>query len=96
MPERDAEMERLTSMHPDPGGCWHRIDRIGHLAVHAENLHVEGDQMSLFSLVGHSLEELGRTEVESILGGRNPGVVLVAGNPPGSSLEDIGCMGPTF
>ena len=46
--------------------------------------------MNLFAAVDHNLR---RTEVveEDIPGGRNPGEVLVAGNP-GSSLEGIGCM----
>lgn len=82
-------------MHPGLGGYWHRIDRIGPLAVHAESLRVGEDRMSLFSAVDHNLEELRRTEVvEDIPGSRNPGGVLVAGNP-GSSLEGIGCMGLT-
>ena len=88
-------MVRLTSMHPDPVGYWHHIDRIGHLAVRAESLPVGEDQKSLFSAVVHNLEELHRTEVEEdIPGYRNPAGVLVAGNL-GSNLGGIGCMGLT-
>lgn len=82
-------------MHPGPGGYWHRIDRIGHLAVRAESLLVGEDRTSLFSAVGHILEGLHRIEVEEdIPGGRSPAGSLVAGNP-GSNLEGIGCMGLT-
>lgn len=88
-------MVRITSMHPGPGDYWHRIDRIGHLAVRAESLLVGEDRKNLFSAVVHNLEELHRTEAEEdIPGDRNPAGVLVAGNP-GSNLEGIGCMGLT-
>lgn len=92
---RHTEVVGLTSMHPDPGGYWHRIDRIGHLAARAESLRVGEDRMSLFSAVDHSLEERRRTAtVEDTPGSRNPERALVAGNP-GSSLGGIGCMGLT-
>lgn len=88
-------MVRFTSMHPGPGGYWHRIGRIGHLAVRAESLPVGEDRKSLFSAVVHNLEGLRRTEVEEdIPGDRSPAGVLVAGNP-GSNLEGIGCTGQT-
>ena len=88
-------MVKLTSMHLGPGGYWHRIDRIGHLAVRAESLPVGEDRKSSFSAVVHNLEELHHIEVEEdIPGDRNPAGVLVAGNP-GSNLGDIGCMGLT-
>lgn len=87
------EVVGYRSMHPDPGGYWHRIDRIGHLAARAESLRVGEDRMSLFSAVDHSLEERRRTAtVEDTPGSRNPERALVAGNP-GSSLGGIGCMG---
>ena len=89
-------MVRHTSMHPDPEGCWHRIDHIGHLAVRAESRLVGEDRKSLFSEVVHNLEGLRRTGVEEdIPGGRSPAGVLVAGNP-GSSLGGIDCTGLTF
>ena len=88
-------MVKLTSMHLGPGGYWHRIDRIGHLAVRAESLPVGEDRKSSFSAAVHNLEELHRIEVEEdIPGDRNPAGVLVAGNP-GSNLGGIGCMGLT-
>ncbi len=82
-------------MHLGPGGYWHRIDRIGHLAVRAESLRFGEGRRSLFSAVDHTLEELRRTEVEEDNpGDRSPGGDLAAGNP-GSNLGGIGCMGLT-
>lgn len=90
-------MTGLTSKRPGPGGCWHRIDRIGHLAVRAEILRVGEGRMNLLSEGGHSLEVLRRIEVvkEDIPGSRDPGGVLEEGNP-GSSLGGIGYMGLTY
>ena len=84
-------MVNLTSKHPDPGDCWHRIDRIGHLAVRAGTLRVGEDRTSLLSEVGHSLEVLRHTEVveEDI---RNPGGVVPEAGNLGSSREGIDCM----
>ena len=83
-------------MHPDLGGYWHRIGRIGRLAARAESLLAGEDRMSWLSQVDHSLEKVRRIEAVEvdILGSRN----LVEG-PVGDSLgrnsEDIDCMGLT-
>lgn len=96
MQGRDAKTVGLTSKRPGPEGCWHRIDRIGHLAVRAGTLRVGEVRMSLLFEVGHSLEVLRRTAVEAdIPGGRNPVGDPVEGNP-GRNLEGIGCMGLTY
>lgn len=92
----DLEAVGFRSKRLDPGGYWHRIDRIGHLAVRAGILLVEEGRMSSLSEVGHSLEVRRRTEVVEvdIPGGRNPAGVPVAGNP-GRNWGGIGCMGLT-
>ena len=83
-------------MRPGLEGCWHHIDRTGHLADRVGIRLVEEVQTNLFSGVGHSLEVLRHTVVEGdILGSRNPAEDPGEGNL-GRSLGGIGCMDPTY
>ena len=87
---------RLTSMHPDLGGCWHRTGRTDHLAARAESLPVEEDRRNWLSLVGHNLGKVRRTVVAEvdILDGRSLEEGPVGDNL-GRNSEDIDCMGLT-
>ena len=87
---------RLTSMHLDLGGYWHRTGRTGHLAARAESLLVGEDRTSSLFRVDHNLEEVRRTvavEVDT-LDGRSL-VEGPVGDNLGRSWEDTGCMGLT-
>ena len=84
---------RLTSMHPDLGGYWHRTGRIDHLAARAESLPVEEDRRSSLSLVDHNLGKVRRTVVAEvdILDGRSLEEGPVGDNL-GRNSEGIDCM----